>query len=148
MTTWPPGIVALTTDQIVTRPGQVHLRLGADEIPLPEPLGELVVRLAAEGRSYVGVGTPAHTPWLFPGLLPGRPLSAARLGDRLSRFGIDARAARRSALTHLAALLPAPVLAEMLNLAPGTAVKWVKTGGGDWSSYAAMIAREHHCRPR
>jgi hypothetical protein len=40
------------------------------------------------------------------------------------------------------------VLAEMLNVAPGTAVKWVKTGGGDWSSYAAMIAREHDRGPR
>jgi hypothetical protein len=141
-------IVTITTDQIVKRRGQVHLRLGSDEIPLPEPLGQLVVRLAATGRRYVGVGSPASTPWLFPGLLPGRPLTAARLGDRLSRFDIDARAARRSALIHLGARLPAPVLAEMLNVAPGTAVKWVKTGGGDWSSYAAMIAREHDRGPR
>jgi hypothetical protein len=140
-------IVAMTTDQIAKRRRQVLLRFGVDEIPLPEPLGELVVRLATTGRRYVGVGSPASTPWLFPGLLPGRPLTAARLGDRLSRFGIDARAARRSALTHLAARLPAPVLADMLNLAPGTAVKWVKTGGGDWSTYAAMIAREHDRGP-
>ena len=34
-------------------------------------------------------------------------------------------------------------MAEMLNLAPGTAVHWVKTAGGDWNTYAAMIAREH-----
>jgi len=136
-------IVAITVDQIVSRETEIHLRLGRDEIPLPEPLCELVTRLAATGRRYVGIGSPPSTPWLFPGLLPGQPLTAARLGDRLARFGIDARAARRSALIHLAAHLPAPVLAEMLNIAPGTAVQWVKASGGDWSNYAAMIAREH-----
>jgi hypothetical protein len=140
-------IVSMTTDQIVKRRDQVLVRFGTDQIPLPEPLGELAVRLAATGRRHVGVGSPAHTPWLFPGLLPGRPLTASRLGQRLNRFGVDARAARRRALIHLAARLPPPVLAEMLNLTPGTAVKWVKTGGGDWSSYAAMVAREHNREP-
>ena len=42
---------------------------------------------------------------------------------------------------HLAATLPAAVLAEALNLTPGTAVDWVRAAGGDWSSYAAQVAR-------
>lgn len=89
----------------------------------------------------MGVGSPAGAPWLFPGLHPGRPLSAARLGDRLAKLGIDGRAGRRAALMHLASRLPAAVLAEALNLAPGTAVGWVRAAGGDWASYAAEVAR-------
>lgn len=42
---------------------------------------------------------------------------------------------------HLAARLPAAVLAEVLNLTPGTAVEWVRAAGGDWASYAAEVAR-------
>ena len=135
-------IVVLTVDQVVIhRDGEVHLRLGMQEMVIPEPLGALIGELIATGRRYVGVGSPAHTSWLLPGLFPGRHLSPARLGERLRKLGIDARAGRRSALMHLAARLPAAVLAEALNLTPGTAVDWVRAAGGDWSSYAAQVAR-------
>jgi hypothetical protein len=131
----------ITLDQVIHRDGEVHLRLGMQEVVMPEPLGALIGELIATGRRYVGVGSPANTTWLFPGLFPGRHLSPARLGERLGKLGIDARAGRRSALMHLAARLPAAVLAEALNLTPGTAVDWVRAAGGDWSSYAAQVAR-------
>lgn len=72
---------------------------------------------------------PTVTHWLFPGLLPGRPITASRFGDRLRHFGIDARAGRRSSLTHLAAHLPAAVLADLLHVAPTTAVRWMRDAG-------------------
>jgi hypothetical protein len=37
--------------------------------------------------------------------------------------------------------IPAAVLAELLHLQPTTAVRWVAAAGGDWSTYAARIAR-------
>jgi integrase len=133
-------IVAMKVEDVVDRGDGVRLRVGTEELAVPEPLGGLIATLAATGRRYLGVGTPASTPWLFPGLMPGRPLTAARLGDRLGNLGVDARAGRRAALMHLAARLPAAVLAEVLNLSPGTAVDWVRAAGGDWSSYAAQVA--------
>ncbi|MHB1919471.1 MAG: hypothetical protein ACYCSX_12430, partial [Acidimicrobiales bacterium] len=42
-------------------------------------------------------------------------------------------------LVHLAARMPAAVLAELINLHPTTAVHWVRAAGGDWSTYAAML---------
>jgi len=111
-------IVAITVDQVAHRDGEIHLRLGMQEVVIPEPLGALIGELIATGRRYVGVGSPANTTWLFPGLFPGRHLSPARLGDRLGELGIDARAGRRSALMHLAARLPAAVLAETQALIP------------------------------
>nr|WP_313777142.1 hypothetical protein [Mycobacterium sp.] len=100
-------IVAITHDQIKTQGPQLFLRLGTDDLHIPEPLAELIATLARDGRPYTGVGTPSTTRWLFPGLQPGRPLTAARLGDRLRKLGIRAQPGRRAALTHLAAQLPA-----------------------------------------
>jgi hypothetical protein len=138
-------IVAITTERVSERDDGVHLQLGAEEVALPEPLGALVLRLIAAGRRYTGVGSPrdadGRSSWLLPGHLPGRPLSAARLGERLGKLGIDARAGRRSALMHLASRLPAAVLAEVLDLSPGTAVDWVRAAGGEWGTYAGELLR-------
>ena len=135
-------IAAMTTDQVLRRDGAVSLRFGRSEITVPEPLAGLVAQLVDHGRCYVGVGSPASTPWLFPGLLPGRPLTAARLGERLRKLGIYAQAGRRATLTQLAAELPAAVLADLLHIAPTTAVRWMRDAGGDWTRYAAELARE------
>ncbi len=138
-------ITALTTDQLTHRDQQVLLRFGHHDVHLPEPLAGLVVALARDGRRYRGVGSPTTSTWLFPGHLPGRPLTPARLGERLRTLGIHAQPGRRAALTSLAAQLPAAVLAELLNLHPTTAVRWVRDTGGDWNRYAAQLvhARDH-----
>ena len=74
--------------------------------------------------------------------MPGRPITASRLGERLRALGIRAMPGRRAALIDLAAqLLPAAVLADSLNLSPGTAVRWMHQAGSDWNRYAADIAR-------
>lgn len=135
-------IVAMTLDQVISDGDDVYLSLGAGPAPVPEPLGSLVVKLVATGRSHVGLGSPPPHTWLFPGLHPGRPLHPGHLGERLAKLGIDARAGRRSALMHLAGQLPAAVLAEMLHLHATTAVHWVAAAGGDWSTYAAQVARD------
>jgi hypothetical protein len=84
----------------------------------------------------------SHQRRLFPGHLPGRPLTPARLGQRLGKLGVDARAGRHAALLHLAAELPAAVPADLLHLSPGTAAGWVNNAGGDWSRYAAALTTE------
>ncbi|MDN5859855.1 MAG: hypothetical protein L0H84_14660, partial [Pseudonocardia sp.] len=76
-------IAAITTDQISHRDQQVLLRFGHHDVHLPEPLAGLIVALARDGRRYRGVGSPTASTWLFPGLLPGHPLTPARLGERL-----------------------------------------------------------------
>lgn len=135
-------IVAMTVDQVIPADDGVSLCLGPGRVLVPEPMGSLVVELVATGRPYVGLGSPAPHTWLFPGLHPGRPLHPGHLGERLNKLGIDARAGRRSALMHLAGQLPAAVLAEMLHLHATTAVHWVAAAGGDWSTYAAQVARD------
>jgi hypothetical protein len=45
-------------------------------------------------------------------------------------------------MVHLAARIPAAVVADLLNLHSTTAVRWTRAAGGDWSTYAAMVARD------
>jgi hypothetical protein len=134
-------IVTLTREQVTSREGIVRLRLGRTEIQVPEPLGEMLTRLATHGRPRPGLTSPRDGAWLFTGLHPGRPLSASQLGARLRRLGIGTMKGRRGAMMHLARQLPASVLADLLNLHATTACRWVDAAGGDWNNYAAEIAR-------
>jgi hypothetical protein len=134
----------MTTSQVTTRGGTVHVRLGDHDIPVPEPLGAILTELTQNGRTHAGTGSPAASPWLFPGMLPGQPITPGRLGMRLRALGIYTMAGRRAALTDLAAQLLSAVLAELLGLAPKTAVHWMRQAGGDWSRYAAELARTRH----
>ncbi|MGH4004103.1 MAG: hypothetical protein ACRDSO_08315 [Pseudonocardiaceae bacterium] len=140
-------ITTITTDQITHRADQVFLRFGHHDVHIPEPLATLLTTLARDRRRYLSIGSPITSTWLFPGLLPGRPLTAARLGQRLRTLGIHAQPGRRAALTSLAAQLPAAVLAELLNLHPTTAVRWVRDAGGDWNRYAAQLAQTRNHQP-
>jgi hypothetical protein len=140
-------ITTMTTSQVTSRDGTVHVRFGDHHVPVPPPLGVILTELIRTGRSHAATGSPATTPWLFPGSMPGQPITPGWLGQRLHALGIHARAGRRATLTDLAAQLPAAVLADLLHLAPGTAVHWMHEAGADWTSYAAHIARTHNHQP-
>jgi hypothetical protein len=137
-------IAAMTTSQVTRRDDQTSLRLGRHDVPVPGPLASAIAQLISGGRSYRGVGSPPATTWLFPGHLPGRPITPARLGERLRAIGIYAQTGRRAALLDLAAQLPAAVLADLLGLHETTAAKWMHQAGGDWSRYAAELTRHPH----
>ena len=102
-----------------------------------------VAQLIGDGRTHRGIGSPAATTWLFPGHLPGRPITPSRLGERLRDIGIYAQTGRRATMLDLAAQLPAAILADPLGLHENTAAKWTNQAGGDWTRYAAELARNH-----
>jgi len=140
-------IAAMTTSQVSSYGGTVHVRFGDHDIPVPEPLGVILTKLIHTGRTHTGTGSPAASPWLFPGMLPGQPITPLRLSMRLHALGIYTMPGRRAALTDLAAQLPPAVLADLLHLAPTTAAQWTRQAGGDWSRYAAELARTRHHQP-
>lgn len=134
-------IAAMTTDQVTAHDDEVFVRFGSHELPVPDTLGQLLLQLARDGKPHIGVGSPRASRWLFPGGLPGRPITAARLAERLQALGISTQTGRRAALIDLAAQLPAAVLADLLGLHPTTAVRWMHQAGGDWNRYAAELTR-------
>lgn len=134
-------VSVMTVDSITTSDAGLAVRFGTQGVVIPAPLSDHVNSLIATGRArHQGIGSTPSSRWLFPGHLPGRPITASRLGQRLGAFGIDARAARRAAQAQLAAEVPAVVLAEMLGITVRTAVDWVHAAGGDWANYAATTA--------
>jgi site-specific recombinase XerD len=135
-------IAALATSQVTRHDDGVTIQLGQHDVPVPRPLGDLLLTLITNGKPYTGIGTPPERKWLFPGLLPGRPITPARLADRLRALGLPTRAGRRAALTDLAAQMPAAVLPDLLGLHPTTAVKWMHQAGADWTRYAARLSRD------
>jgi hypothetical protein len=140
-------IVTIGRDQITIHDGTVRLHLGTTHINIPGPLDDLLSELASSRRPKTGVISPPNQHWLFPGLNPGQPLNAAYLGQRLRRLGIATMPARRTALLHLASRLPAAVLADLLGIAPTTAVHWVTTAGGNWDTYAALLIQDRDRQP-
>lgn len=122
-------IAVMTTEHVHRHDDVVSLRFGTHDLTVPEPLSVLLTDLIDAGRSHLGVGSPTTSPWPFPGHLPGRPITPARLGERLRALGIRALPGRRATLLQLAA--------ELLHLTPATATRWTRDAGGNWSRYAA-----------
>jgi hypothetical protein len=138
----PVARIARLSRADLTRDGdQTLLRLGRDQLLLPEPLASLAHQLT--GNRPVGMaGNLDLTPvWLFPGRRPGTPMHPTHLARRLAKLGIDCRASRNTALLQLTAEVPAAVVADLLGLNPSTATKWAQIAGGNWTRYAADCAR-------
>ena len=134
-------ISRLTVDDIDTSHGTVTLRPGSIPVALPDPVATLTRELTATRRGHAALGDPGTSRWLFPGGQPGRPLSADRLGERLRAIGIRPAHARSAALFQLATELPAAILARMLGIHIKVAVAWQHASAGDWTGYAADVAR-------
>jgi hypothetical protein len=134
-------IAGMTRAQVRDHGTELTIRFGHHDAAIPEPLAGFARDQLAAPQRHHSLGAPPDTRWLFPGHLPGRPISAARLGQRLGKLGIDGQAGRRTALLQLAAQVPAAVLSDLLGIATTTAADWAHSAGGDWSRYAAALAR-------
>ena len=141
-------IAGMTRAQVRDYGPALTVRFGRHNATIPEPLASFARDQLAAPRRHHSLGAPPDTRWLFPGHLPGRPITAARLGQRLGRLGIDAQRGRRAALLQLAAEVPAAVLSDLLGITAATAADWTHSAGGDWSRYAAELVRTQPTRPR
>ncbi|WP_079166094.1 hypothetical protein [Streptomyces oceani] len=143
----------LTTTQLTRRDGNSYLTLDQHPILLPPRLAKLLHQLAEAPHTRAGLTrTNRGEPWLFPGLVPGRPTSQTGLSSKLLPHGIDTRPARNAALVALAGDLPAPVLASILGLHTNTAVRWAGFAKTSWADYvaarAADLQRERNTTPQ
>ncbi|MET8706222.1 hypothetical protein [Streptomyces californicus] len=137
-------IANLTTAQVTDTGERLPLMLGTRPIEIPEPLSTLIRELVVTRKGMAVVGHTDTHPWLFPGGLPGRPISPMHLTGRLGRLGIPTRAGRATALVDLAGQLPSVVLSRLLGLNLNTATLWSQEAGNTRPSYAAQVARMAH----
>jgi len=92
-----------------------------------------------EGKGHATIGALAPSPWLFPRGRPGRPISSARLTQRLNSLGTHPSQDRSTALFQLAAEVPAAILARTLGIHTDVAVTWQRHSAGDWTAHAAEV---------
>ena len=83
-------ISRLTLSHVQAADGQVLIRLGREPVVLPGPSTCSRPQVAATRRGHAALGDDGTSAWLFPGGRPGQPISAYRLGERLSEIGIRA----------------------------------------------------------
>ena len=134
-------ISRMRVEQIHIDAHDVRLQLGRVPIQLPEPVAALARDVIAHRKGHATIGAVAPSPWLFPGGQPGRPISTARLTQRLANLGLRPNQTRSTALFQLATEIPAAILARTLGIHTHVAVTWQRLSGGDWASYAAQVSQ-------
>ena len=134
-------ISRMRVEQIHIDAHDVRLQLGRVPIQLPEPVAALARDVIAHRKGHATIGAVAPSPWLFPGGQPGRPISTARLTQRLANLGLRPNQTRSTALFQLATEIPAAILARTLGIHTDVAVTWQRLSGGDWASYAAQVSQ-------
>lgn len=77
------AISQMKVTQVNADTNQVRLHLGRVPIHLPEPVATLARAVASHRKGHATIGALTPSPWLFPGGQPGRPISSARLTQRL-----------------------------------------------------------------
>ena len=142
------AISRTTVSQIQVHQTGARLRLGRAPIQPPEPVATLARTVAANRKGHATIGAAQPSPWLFPGGQPGRPVSTARLTQRLATLGIRPGQARSTALFQLATEIPATILARTLGIHTDVAVTWQCLAAGDWTTYAAEVGRRTTDPPR
>jgi len=130
-------IVELRTDEVDVGDGQVRLRLADDWLFVPEPFAALL-RDYLERRSNMATAANPSSPWLFPGAMPGRPITAELLVIKLKATGVPVRASRNGTWQQLVREGPPSVLAKALGISATTAMKHAERAGAGWQRYAAL----------
>lgn len=133
----------LTFADIHTTGDETYLKVGRQPLFIPPRIGTLLHQLAASPRrrSLLPIDGPR---WLFPGIVPGEPLSGQAMGDLLQRHvGVSSRATRQAALIAFASALPPPVLADLLGLTVQTAQRWASYTQPDWAAYLEVRTADH-----
>ncbi len=131
-------IVQLSVGHVTSQMGNTYLQLDQRPVFLPPRLATLVHQHVQLLRPLSAISrNTSSTEWLFPGLMPGQPLTASTLSRKLARHGINTRPGRHTAVITLAADLPAPVLAQVTGMHINTAVRWGKYAKRDWAAYVA-----------
>ena len=134
-------VAAMTRSQVHDRGEGLSIRFGTGDVEIPEPLAGFVRAHLHAPRRDTSIAAPPDSTWLFPGHLPGQPITPSRTGQRLAQLGIDCQTGRRAAMLELARTVPAAVLADLLGIHTTTAADWAHAACGDWSGYAAEIAQ-------
>lgn len=139
-------IVSLTMDDVQHHPNEpdtLGLLFGRDPLWLRPRLSALLQRLIDSRTPPTVIARSHPTPYLFPGMRPGRHLTANALSERLVRHGIPAtRLARNGAWLSLVSSVHWKMLADLIGTCNATAHRWHLHSATDRASYVAMRLKD------
>jgi hypothetical protein len=130
----------LETTAVVFVDGDTRILLGQEPIPLPQPFADILHRHHATRPNLWTAGGVAPSRWLFPGMLPGRHLTAQSITMRLRSLGINLLGARNTALQSLAAEVPPPLVAELLGYSYNVVQRHAEIAAQPWARYVTKSA--------
>lgn len=130
-------VAQLQTNQVGLDEEAVRIRVAADWLDVPEPFATSLRSYLPE-RPNMATAANADSVWLFPGAMPGQPLSPNSLVAELRARGVPVLAARTGTWQQLVRQGPPSVLAQALGISPKTAMKHAERAGADWLRYAAL----------
>lgn len=128
-------ITQLKRSEMICDDNRVGLRIGSTPIELPEPVAALARTLLADPRYRLNTAAHPHSPWLFPGTIPGRPVHIGSIHKMLAAAGFPLRSTRAGAWHQLVRQAPPAVLAHALGVTAKTAVNYATASGADYLTY-------------
>jgi len=146
------GILLLLYAQPVTRISRLRtadindtgndmvITFDIDAVPVPPPIAELLRQHLGDRPNMQTAANPT-SPWLFPGLRAGQPLTADRMNHQLRNLGIPLRQARNSALRQLVQDMPPAVAARTLGYSQHVTQHHAEQAAVFFNSYATVHRR-------
>lgn len=131
-------IARLRTTNVILDEQRTALRLADDQLEVPEPVAALLRCYLTDPRYRCNTAAHLDSPWLFPGLMPGRPMHVYRVAEALRSQGISPRAAHTGTWLQLVREAPPSVLAQTLGITPTTAMRHAARAGTDYLDYPSL----------
>ena len=137
-------ISRLRTADIADSGIDMAITFDTDAVPVPPPIAQLMRQHLASRPNMQTAANPT-SPWLFPGLRAGQPLTADRMNHQLRHLGIPLRQARNSALRQLVQDMPPAVAARTLGYSQNIAEHHAEQAAVFFNSYTT--AHRHGREP-
>ena len=140
-------IAVMTTNQVSHRDGEVFVRFSRHDLPVPEPLGALLLQLLADGKSHTGIGSPPQTRWLFPAACPDDPSPHPGWPTDCEHSASPPKPLAGRPSSTWPPNSPPPCSPTPSTCTPPPQRNGCTTAGGDWTRYAAELARTRNHQP-
>lgn len=121
--------------------GSVTLNLGDEPAVVPPAVEDLLAQHLAH-RPNTATAANADSPWIFPGVSPGQPVSPNWLMIQLRNHGIELQAARNGALRQLVLDMPPAIAARVLGYSAIVTETHARHAAATWQSYPNRPRRE------
>ena len=131
-------VLAMRMDQFRDEDEGPQLRIVTEWTRVPVPFDAMI---AAWASNRTNLQTAAHrdSPWLFPGMIPGKHLLPSYVGGALKDVGIPTSLARTAAWRDMVLQGAPTILAASLGMSENTVQRHAALAGATFARYAGLM---------